>query len=229
MSNIKKAHDMKYHYVYKTTNTSNGKYYIGLKSSDTLDDDYLGSGIAFKRAVKKYGKDKFKKEILSIFSTREEASEFERVTVNIDIVNDKLSYNLCLGGDRSGAGMRTVSLESRELNRKAHLGRTHNDVTKEACRQIMLEEHVKREELGVYKKIKETRSSEESRAKTSARSLEMWSNEDFKKSRIANMKKVAQSEDFKAKSSFNAHKRHHIMDGKVSNNCRWCNGEQKWW
>ena len=52
-------------YVYKTTNLINGKIYIGIskkKSTDSLS--YLGSGKALKRALIKYGKINFKKEII---------------------------------------------------------------------------------------------------------------------------------------------------------------------
>jgi hypothetical protein len=46
-----------YHIIYKTTNTSTDKYYIGKHSTDNINDDYLGSGVALKNAIKKYGKE----------------------------------------------------------------------------------------------------------------------------------------------------------------------------
>lgn len=40
------------HYVYVTTNLINGKQYVGDHSKNSKIDNYLGSGIAFKGAVK---------------------------------------------------------------------------------------------------------------------------------------------------------------------------------
>lgn len=45
--------------IYKTTNLINGKIYIGRDKYD--DPNYLGSGVYYKRAEKKYGKENFRK------------------------------------------------------------------------------------------------------------------------------------------------------------------------
>lgn len=44
-------------FIYKTTNTINGKSYIGLCSSAKRFENYLGSGVLLKQAIKKYGAD----------------------------------------------------------------------------------------------------------------------------------------------------------------------------
>ena len=87
-----------YHFVYETTNLVNGKKYIGKHSSEKLDDDYLGSGIALRRAVDKYGSDSFKREILKQFDSSEEAFEYEAKLVTEEIVNDNNYYNMTTGG-----------------------------------------------------------------------------------------------------------------------------------
>ena len=54
-------------YIYKIINLVDGKFYIGRRSTskEINKDTYFGSGgIHFKRAIKKYGKENFKKEIL---------------------------------------------------------------------------------------------------------------------------------------------------------------------
>ena len=48
--------------IYKTTNLINGKIYIGQDSKN--NPKYLGSGVIFLKAIKKYGKENFVKETL---------------------------------------------------------------------------------------------------------------------------------------------------------------------
>lgn len=52
-----------------------------------------GSGKLLKRAIKKYGRDKFKKEILYIFTSENEMDEKEKELVVIS----EHTYNLCEG------------------------------------------------------------------------------------------------------------------------------------
>lgn len=88
-----------YHYLYKITNTINSKYYIGVHSTNNLNDDYMGSGIAITEAIKKHGLKSFTKEILEVFDTREAALEKEALVVTDSLVSDHQCYNLTLGGN----------------------------------------------------------------------------------------------------------------------------------
>jgi len=65
-----------YHYIYITTNIINGKQYVGDRSCkcNPKEDNYLGSGILFLKKIKQYKKKNFRKKILEIFETREEAA-----------------------------------------------------------------------------------------------------------------------------------------------------------
>ena len=58
-----------FHTVYKIKNTINGKIYVGYHRTLDPHDDYYGSGLLINRAIKKYGKENFKKEILFIYET----------------------------------------------------------------------------------------------------------------------------------------------------------------
>ena len=88
----------KYHIIYKTTNLINNKIYIGLHSTDNLEDGYLGSGLALKDAVKKYGRDKFLREVLFVFNSRSEARKMEAQIVDDEFISRKDTYNLTVGG-----------------------------------------------------------------------------------------------------------------------------------
>lgn len=66
---------------------------------DDKTDFYLGSGKLLKKAIKKYGRENFKKEILFTFFSKEEALLKEAQIVTLEIVNDKKSYNLKIGGE----------------------------------------------------------------------------------------------------------------------------------
>ena len=89
----------KHYLVYKTTNLVNGKIYIGKHETDNLDDGYLGSGNLLRRAIKKYGEENFKREILFECSTREEMNAKEAELVNEEFLKRDDVYNIKLGGN----------------------------------------------------------------------------------------------------------------------------------
>jgi len=89
---------MRYHILYKTTNNVNNKIYIGVHSTDNLDDGYLGSGVALLRAIKKHGSDCFSRVILGFYYTFQAALADEAKIVNEDFVKDRNNYNMTDGG-----------------------------------------------------------------------------------------------------------------------------------
>lgn len=91
-------HEYKYHIIYKTTNLINGKIYVGMHSTDNLNDGYLGSGWILKQAIKKYGKENFKREVLLVLSNRKEAREVEALLVDTEFIASPNTYNLQEGG-----------------------------------------------------------------------------------------------------------------------------------
>lgn len=111
--------DKLFYTVYKTTNLINGKIYVGVHGCNDVEDSYLGSGHLILKAIKKYGKHNFKKEILSVFDNIEDAFRRESEIVDLDFVSQAYTYNLMTGG---GVG-RTVSEETRRKLSEASRGR----------------------------------------------------------------------------------------------------------
>jgi len=87
-----------YYFIYETTNIVNQKKYRGYHSTDNIDDGYLGSGVAIKKAIKKYGVDNFKREILEFCKSLDEVLVREKFYVDEVWVKSKNNYNLVLGG-----------------------------------------------------------------------------------------------------------------------------------
>jgi len=89
----------KYHFIYKTTNLINSKYYIGMHSTDNLDDGYIGSGTRLWRSIEYYGKENFKVEILEFLPDRLSLKEREHELVNKEKLIDNMCMNLKVGGN----------------------------------------------------------------------------------------------------------------------------------
>jgi len=89
----------KYYYIYKTTCSVNGKYYIGMHSTDNLGDGYIGSGKRLWNSIKYYGKETHVKEILEYCKNKEELVNLEKKIVNEQLLSEELCMNLKLGGD----------------------------------------------------------------------------------------------------------------------------------
>jgi len=83
--------------IYKTINLINGKIYIGQDSKN--DDKYIGSGYLLSEAIKKYGKDNFKKEILDICEDKKDLDNKEIYWIKYYKSTDKkIGYNISNGG-----------------------------------------------------------------------------------------------------------------------------------
>ena len=108
-----------YYIIYKTTNTVNNKIYIGKHQTENLTDDYLGSGKILIQAIKKYGKEKFIKEILYKFDNEEEMNLMETKIVDEEFIIRKDTYNLALGGGGNWNSINKNVKLRKEKNRKA--------------------------------------------------------------------------------------------------------------
>jgi group I intron endonuclease len=105
-----------YFYIYEVTNLVNGKTYVGQHITNDLEDGYLGSGKALKAAIKKYGRDNFKKEILIFANGPVSLNFIERCLVPLWWAELPTNYNLVEGG---GNGARMTA----EARKKISAGR----------------------------------------------------------------------------------------------------------
>lgn len=148
--------ERKYHYIYKITCLKNGKYYIGMHSTDNLEDGYMGGGKRIKNSVKKHGKDAHRKEILEFFENREDLVNREIQLINEELLNDPMCMNIVLGG--SGGWSREIqSMMGKRSNEKQKWLRENDKEWAEKDRKI-------KRETG-SKTLKKLWESEESRVK----------------------------------------------------------------
>lgn len=88
-----------YGFIYITTNLINGKRYLGLKHFNKQWRSYIGSGKAFKKALAKYGKENFRRDVIDIAYSEEELNQKEYdYSIFFNVVTSNDWYNLALGG-----------------------------------------------------------------------------------------------------------------------------------
>jgi hypothetical protein len=89
----------KYHYIYRTTCQITGKFYIGMHSTDNLEDGYLGSGKILGYSIGKHGRENHKREIVEFVENREALKLREAEIVNEELLAHPLNINLKYGGE----------------------------------------------------------------------------------------------------------------------------------
>ncbi len=91
--------EKKFHFIYKTTNLLSGKYYIGMHSTNNIEDGYLGSGTRLRYSIKKHGKENHEREIIEFLNSRSELKKRENEIVNLNEISKKYCMNLKVGGE----------------------------------------------------------------------------------------------------------------------------------
>lgn len=113
-----------YGFIYVTTNMINDKKYIGQKIFNKIWNNYLGSGVYFLKAIKKYGRENFNREIIAIAYSKEELDNLEIEFIrNHNAVESDDYYNLVSGGGTT-TGLR-MSEEARKKISERTKGENH--------------------------------------------------------------------------------------------------------
>lgn len=114
--------------IYKITNLIDGIIYVGQDSKNR--PTYYGSGLLIKRAIKKFGKENFKKEILEYCNTKEELNRREIFWIK-ELNSKEKGYNICGGGQ----GQNSEEIKEKFSNNRKGInnimyGKNHTDDVK---------------------------------------------------------------------------------------------------
>lgn len=113
-----------YGYVYKTTDLATNKIYVGQHKASQFDSSYFGSGIKITRIIQKYGKERFKNELLEECEDANHLNEREIFWINkLDSTNDTIGYNIATGGSFGDSGYH-----------QGMLGKSQSDFQKQQAR-----------------------------------------------------------------------------------------------
>lgn len=139
-----------YGYIYITTNAINGMKYIGKHKSNEFDCKYLGSGILLRKAIKKYGAENFKVELLKSAETLKELNSLEIEFIEkYNCTHDSSFYNLSKGGDGGDTVNYLTPLEKIYFYKTRPNGMTGKKHSEETLKKIS--ESLKGKKKGVPK------------------------------------------------------------------------------
>ena len=148
----------KYNYIYKTTCAITNKFYIGMHSTNNLEDGYVGSGKRLLHSINKYGKENHVCEILEFLPDRKSLAEREKEIVNQEMLNEELCINIVTGGE---GGYNLKAVESNRLKK----GKTYEEIFKtpemvKHRRQLAKDNYSKSIESYNFKNIDKNKHSE---------------------------------------------------------------------
>jgi len=148
--------EKQFNFVYVTTNIVNGKQYVGDHSTNDLNDEYLGSGNLIRHAIKKYKRENFKRKILKLFETKQEAFNDQELYIKKFKTLVPNGYNLSPSGGHGTNGgylseetkrkigvSLSKSIKGRKLSEihkqrlsEAHKGIKHTEETKKKLSEL---------------------------------------------------------------------------------------------
>jgi len=192
-------------FIYKTTNLVNGKIYIGQHIG--TKPSYIGSGMLLKAAIKKYGRENFKREIIEYCDNVDQANEREIIWIaRYDSTNRNIGYNI----ERGGGGVSDKQIENLKGNfRPEHIKKRISDSLKGIKRAPRTKEHTAK----IYESRKKNgtlKLSEEHKKKLKKAST----GRKRTKETIEKMKKIQNDPEYKKKISKASRGRKHTNQVK---------------
>lgn len=130
--------------VYQVENLVNGRLYIGVHKTEDPDDGYMGSGKLIRLALENQGIENFRKKVLLITESKDEAFALEKELVTTDRIESGELYNLKEGGeggwDHISFEMRssTKSRDNKEASKETKSLRSSNSMKSRGIDSIRL-------------------------------------------------------------------------------------------
>jgi group I intron endonuclease len=136
-----------YHYVYLTTNNLTNQQYIGDRTTyiEPEKDNYFGSGVEIKNALKQQGRKNFTKIILEQCNTRKEAGNKQEYYIKLYKTHiSQGGYNVNWNGGTCN-GDRKHSEEAKKKMQKSHKKFSNETIKKmsQSHKGIKLSEEIK--------------------------------------------------------------------------------------
>lgn len=150
--------EKKFHFIYKTIDTRNNNFYVGMHSTDNLNDGYIGSGTRLKHLIHKHGKDIFTLEILEFLPNRNSLKIREQEIITQDFLLVEKCMNLQPGGS-GGFKNEEHQLKCSQAAGIKHRERMLNDSEyRKKMTKMVSESNKKRLKKGTLKPIQESYS-----------------------------------------------------------------------
>lgn len=190
-------------YVYKTTNLINGKTYVGKHRRSYFDKKYYGSGKHLKSAIKKYGLENFKVEVLEWCNSNKELANKEvfyikllKPEYNIWYMPQEYSdnqYKWQKGHIPVNKGIKLTKEQKEFISIKTKEAMTKPEIKAKSYKGSMrMKDSDKREQM---RKIMLERMTPEYKKFISEQTKKAISREDVKKRHIENTKKAMRRPD----------------------------------
>lgn len=134
---LEEYEEPQYGFIYMTKNKVTGKLYIGqhkrtMNPKDIDDSWYLGSGVALRKAIMKYGEENFERTIIYECHNPDQLNYMEMVFIAYyNAVDDDMFYNIAIGG---GMPRREFTEEQ-----KQHMRHSHKPMSEEARKNMARE------------------------------------------------------------------------------------------